>query len=103
MSKFKPESTATTETKPVITVEVTKAKIIKEGRVSFNIKVNDFFFIYGMTLIEYENKEGNEGVMISFPQWKGKEDYYNYCFFPIDKNLKENIVSQVESLLRTNK
>lgn len=77
---------------------VSGCKVIKEGRVKFNITVNGVT-IYGMNLIEYKNKEGQEGTMISFPQWKGDKGYNNYCFFPISKENKEKIISQIDAAL----
>lgn len=77
---------------------VSGCKVIKEGRVKFNITVNGVT-IYGMNLIEYTNKEGHEGTMISFPQWKGDKGYNNYCFFPISKENKEKIIFQIDTAL----
>ena len=83
-------------------VVVTKAKVIGEGRVNFNITVNGVS-IYGMHLIEYTNKEGQSGTLINFPQWKGEKDgqatYNNYCFFPISKEMKEEIIAQIDKVI----
>lgn len=83
-------------------VFVTKAKVIGEGRVNFNIIVNGVS-IFGMHLIEYTNKEGQSGTLINFPQWKGEKDgqatYNNYCFFPISKAMKEEIISQIDKVI----
>ena len=81
---------------------VTKAKVIGEGRVNFNILVNGIS-IYGMHLIEYTNKEGQSGTLINFPQWKGEKEgkptYNNYCFFPISKELKEDIIKMIDEVI----
>lgn len=87
-------------------VEVTSAKIIALGKVKFNVKVNGVY-IFDMNLIEYKNKEGKEGTMITFPSWKsetmtdenGKPKYNNYCDFPITKELKADIEAQIDSKL----
>ena len=83
-------------------IKVTKAKVISEGRVNFNIVVNGIS-IYGMHLVEYTNKEGQSGTLINFPQWKGEKDgqttYNNYCFFPISKELKEDIIKKIDEVI----
>ena len=83
-------------------VKVTKAKVIAEGRVNFNMTVNGIS-IYGMHLIEYTNKEGQAGTMLTFPQWKGEKDgeatYNNHVFFPISKELKEEILKQIDEVI----
>lgn len=80
-------------------VEVTRAKEIKEGRVVFDAKVNGIS-ISGLSYQEYKTKDGAEGSLISMPSQKGKDgNYYNICWFPVSKELKENIVAQLENLL----
>ena len=60
-------SKVTKEEKTMVdySVVVTKAKVIGEGRVNFNITVNGVS-IYGMHLIEYTNKEGQSGCKTVF-------------------------------------
>ena len=90
------------EKKDIITIEdieVVRAAEVKENRVLFDIKVKGIS-ISSMVLQHYTNKEGVEGDMISFPQYKGKNDkYYTYAWFPISKEMKEGIIEKVVSLL----
>ena len=86
------------EVKTNYSVTVTSARSVKENRVSFTMVVNGVT-IYGNSLIEYKNKEGNKGMMISFPSWKGEKGYNDYIFFPITKELKENIIEQIKNKL----
>ena len=90
------------EKKDIITIEdieVVRAAEVKENRVLFDIKVKGIS-ISSMVLQHYTNKEGVEGDMISFPQYKGKNDkYYTYTWFPISKEMKEGIIEKVVSLL----
>jgi len=87
------------ETKVTYEVEVTRAKEIKDGTVAFDMNVNGVS-ISGCFYREYTNKEGKEGSLISFPSEKGKDDkYYNKAWFPISKEVKASIVSQLEALV----
>lgn len=90
------------EKKDIITIddiEVVRAAEVKENRVLFDIKVKGIS-ISSMVLQHYTNKEGVEGDMISFPQYKGKNDkYYTYAWFPISKEMKEQIIEKVVALL----
>ena len=105
MSKYSPEGTKDS-TKQQYDVIVTSAKVIALGKVKFNVKVNGVY-IFGMNLIEYKNKEGQEGTLISFPSWKsetmtdenGKPKFNNYCDFPITKELKADIEKQIDAKL----
>lgn len=78
--------------------KVVKAKIIDEKKINFMMNVNGVT-IFGMNLIEYKNSEGKPGKMISFPQWKGKEKYNDYVSFPISRELKEDIIKQIYTML----
>lgn len=105
---FNKKSTGTnekkTETKSYF-VEVTKVRSLKDRDdiVFFNadvngVSINDLKFVF------YKTKEGNEGSMISFPSEKyedkdGNTKYRNFAFFPISAELKQNILTQIESLL----
>lgn len=89
------------ESKRVYEVKVTSAREIKSGRYGFNADVNGIS-ISGFMFIEYTNKEGKAGTMISMPQQKGKEDkYYNTVWFPISKELKEDIEKQISDLINS--
>lgn len=86
-------------------VKVTNARPIegKDGRYSFNANVNGVN-IDGFILQEYVNKDGNEGTMVCMPQRKGKDKdgkdaYYNIVWFPISKELKEDIIRQVGDII----
>lgn len=91
------------EVKANFEVKVLKASVFAEGKVTFSMIVNGVT-IYGMHLIEYKTQEGKEGKMITFPQWKGTKDgettYNNYVFFPISKELKEDIIEQIRKVLK---
>lgn len=79
-------------------VKVTRAREVKEGSVAFDMEVNGVT-VYGCWYNEYKTKEGKEGTMISFPSYKNDDKYYNHVWFPISKELKDNIVAQIEKLV----
>lgn len=87
-------------------IKVLKAKVIKPGRVNFNLLVNGVC-IYGMVLIEYTNKAGESGTMIDFPSWKsetvknddGSNKYIPYVTFPVTKEIKAEIIEQIDKIL----
>lgn len=79
-------------------VQVTKAREVKEGSVAFDMEVNGIT-VYGCWYNEYKTKEGKDGTMISFPSYKNKGNYYNHVWFPISKELKEDIIAQIEKLV----
>ena len=79
-------------------VKVTRAKEVKEGSVAFDMEVNGLS-VYGCWYNEYKTKEGKDGTMISFPSYKNEDKYYNHVWFPISKELKEDIIAQIEKLV----
>ena len=79
-------------------VKVTRAREVKEGSVAFDMEVNGIT-VYGCWYNEYKTKEGKDGTMISFPSYKNGDKYYNHVWFPIPKELKDNIVAQIEKLV----
>lgn len=86
-------------------IVITRANEIKENVVMFDIMVRGIT-IYGMCMRHYTNKKGEEGDMISFPARPSdkKDDagnviYYNHCYFPISKELKDKIVDLVVAKL----
>ena len=79
-------------------VKVIRAREVKEGSVAFDMEVNGIS-IYGCWYNEYKTKEGKEGTMISFPSYKNGDKYYNHVWFQISKELKEDIVTQIEKLV----
>ena len=88
------------EVKANYDVTILRAKLVNEKKVNFAMRVNGVT-IFGMTMIEYTNKEGNTGIMITFPQWKGekdgKETWNNYVDFPMTKELREDIIAAVKA------
>lgn len=80
-------------------VEVTKATVLSEKRVVFNATVNGIK-IDGFGLCEYENQKKETGYMVQYPSRKGSDGkYYHSVWFPISKEVRENIVNQVLSLI----
>lgn len=80
-------------------IEVTRASEIKEGTVAFDMTVRGIA-IQGCFMRQYTNKEGAEGDLISFPSYKGNNGkYYNFVWFPISKELKEQLKEKIISLL----
>lgn len=86
---------------------VTRANEIKENVVMFDIQVRGIT-IYGMCMRHYTNKKGEEGDMISFPARPSdkKDDagnviYYNHCYFPISKELKDKLIDLVVAKLNS--
>ncbi len=80
-------------------VKVVRAKEFDGGSVSFDLVVNGIN-IYGLWYREYTNKKGEEGNLISFPSRKGNDDkYYNHCWFPIDNDIKADIIDQLVKLV----
>lgn len=79
-------------------VKVTRAREVKDGSVAFDMEVNGIS-IYGCWYNEYKTKEGKEGTMLTFPSYKNDDKYYNHCWFAISKELKEEIIAQIEKLV----
>lgn len=80
-------------------VEVIKAKEVKDGIIIFDMEVNGIK-IYSCWYNEYKTKDGKDGIMLSFPSYKGSDgNYYNYVWFPISADLKANIIAQIEKLV----
>lgn len=79
-------------------VKVTRAREVKEGSVAFDMEVNGVE-IYGCWYNEYKTKDGKEGIMLTFPSYKNGDKYYNHCWFAISKELKEEIIAQIEKLV----
>lgn len=79
-------------------VTVTRVKMFDEKNVAFDIECNGIK-IYGMSYREGV-KDGKEYKLISFPSRKGTDGkYYSHAFFPINEDLKKNIITQLESLV----
>lgn len=91
--------------------KVIKAREISDECAAFDMKVNGVT-IYGCFARFYTNAAGEEGTMITLPQYKalgknnepvldenGKQKYYSHVFFPISKEQREDIIRQVDELL----
>lgn len=88
------------ETKVDYKVEILTAKAVKDGRAVFDMNVNGVK-IYGCWFTEYTNKDGQAGTMVSFPSYKGNNGtYYSHAWFPVSKELKDDIEKQIEKLLK---
>lgn len=89
-----------TEKKVDYKVEVTRAKEIKAGTISFDIKVNDVS-IYGCWYrAGISEKTKKEYEIVSFPQVKGKDEkYYNVAWFPMSAEVKADIIKQLGELI----
>lgn len=76
--------------------EVTRAVQFKDGKISFDLRVNGVT-IYGMRYIEYMTKDGKPGSMLSFPSRKDEKSgkYFSHAWFPISRELQANIESQI--------
>ena len=83
-------------------VSVSSVKKLEKG-IGFTLNVNGVS-IYQMRAYEYKNSQGEEGVKINFPTYMvekdGKKDFINYCFFPMDKETKDFIVSEIIKQLK---
>lgn len=80
-------------------VKVTRAKEVKEGTVAFDMVVNGVT-VYGCWYREGKDKNGKEYQIISFPSHKGADDkYYNYVWFKIEDDVKEDIIAQLQKLV----
>lgn len=85
-------------------VEVTKVILTdSDKRVLFNAKVNGIS-VDGFGFVEYTNKEGQTGFMVQYPSRKfkgkdGKEGYSNVVWFPISKDLRDDIKGQIDKIL----
>lgn len=80
-------------------VKVTRAKEVKEGSVAFDMTVNGVA-VYGCWYREGKTKSGDGYRMISFPSHLANDGkYYNYAWFRIDDETKEDIIAQLQKLV----
>lgn len=85
--------------KVTYTVEVLTVKVISETRVLFSANVNGVK-IDGFALVEYTNQKQEVGHLVQYPSRKGSDGKYRNCvWFPISRELRENIYKQVVSLI----
>lgn len=74
-------------------IEVKRAKEFDDGKIFFDMIVNDVT-IYGCRLLE-----GKNGMFVSFPQRKGKDNkYYNIAYVGLNEADVSNIVAQIEKM-----
>lgn len=81
-------------------VKVTRVVLTdSDKRVLFDADVNGVS-ISGFGFCEYENQQHVKGTMVQFPQRKGKDGngadkYYKIVWFPVSRELKEDIEKQI--------
>lgn len=74
-------------------IVVKRAKAFDDGKIVFDMIVNDVT-IYGCRLLE-----GKNGMFVSFPQRKDKDDkYYNIAYVGLSTADVDNIVAQIEKM-----
>lgn len=80
--------------------EVTRVMQWKDGRISFDMRVNGVQ-ISGMRYVEYTTKDGKPGSMISFPSRKDEKSgkYYTHAWFPVSRETQADIEKQIETQL----
>lgn len=78
--------------------EVIRAKKFDDGRIVFDLQVNGIV-IHGMRYIEYVTKDGKPGSMLSFPSYKKDDKYWTHVWFPISRELQEDIEKQITARL----
>ncbi len=84
-------------------VKVTRANELDQPddkfKIMFDIIVRGVA-VQGMCFQSYTNAQGEKGDMITFPSYKAKNGkYYNHAWFPITKELKDDIIKQIDSLI----
>lgn len=77
--------------------EVTRVMQWKDGRISFDMRVNGVQ-ISGMRYVEYTTKDGKPGSMLSFPSRKDEKSgkYFTHAWFPVSRETQEDIEKQIE-------
>lgn len=74
-------------------IVVKRANQFDDGKIVFDMIVNDVT-IYGCRLLE-----GKNGMFVSFPSRKGKDDkYYNIVYVSLSEADIKNIVAQIEKM-----
>lgn len=86
------------EQKTEFVCEVIRAKKFDDGRIVFDLQVNGIV-IHGMRYIEYVTKDGKPGSMLSFPSYKKDDKYWTHCWFPISRELQEDIEKMITARL----
>lgn len=84
-------------------VKVTRASELDQPDDKFKIMFDIIargVAVQGMCFQSYTNAQGEKGDMITFPSYKAKNGkYYNHAWFPITKELKDDIIKQIDSLI----
>lgn len=78
----------------VFSCKVLRVMKFDDGGIVFDLEVNGVV-IHGMRYIEYVTKEGKEGSMLSFPSYKKNEKWWTHVWFPISRELQEDIEKQI--------
>ena len=87
------------ETKRECECVVTRAKEIKEGTVSFDMEVNGVK-VYGCWYKEGTSSNGKDYQIVNLPQEKGNDgQYYSIAWFPMSKEVRENIIEQLQKMV----
>ena len=74
-------------------IVVKRAKAFDDGKIVFDMIVNDVT-IYGCRLLE-----GKNGIFVSFPSRKGKDNkYYKIAYVGLSEADVSNIVAQIEKM-----
>lgn len=80
-------------------VKVTRVVLTdSEKRVLFDADVNGVS-ISGFGFCEYENQQHVKGTMVQFPQRKGNDKYYKIVWFPVSRELKDDIEKQICAII----
>lgn len=78
--------------------DVIRARKFDDGGVSFDLQVNGVI-IHGMRYIEYVTKEGKDGSMLSFPSYKKDDKWWTHVWFPISRDLQQEIEEKITARL----
>ena len=82
-----------------INVKVSRVHQFDEKHIAFDADINGIK-ISGMNYIVYTNKQDEDGFIINFPSRQGKDgEYYNICWCPLSKKVRNSIKAQIEELL----
>ena len=83
-------------------VTILRATQFESGSVGFDMEVNGVR-IYNCTAKTVKSKKSGEDVdLIDFPYYKGKngDKYYNYAWFNISFELKQEIIEKINAMLK---
>lgn len=83
-------------------VTIIRATQFESGSVGFDMEVNGVI-IYNCTAKTVKSRMSGEEVdLIYFPSYKGKDGdkYYNYVWFNITFELKQEIIEKINAMLK---